>query len=713
MARSNILGRVPTSYLGNTAVTPPNFHEYNRVPNQNDSKNFIIGDLWLYWDNSFTPRKPRLFFLASLAGTAQKTLIADWREFDFGAGGADLERITGDISTGFGTAQPVTGDPNNGYNIDMIGATDLQFDGDPATYSFQVTNKVKLTPYVVGPIAYQYRFTSIQDAIDQAVLDGANSNTQPAVVFITPGIYTEDLTLADGVYLVGHQTQNDRTASSAIIGTITATDTGVYGLYSLSVDKITAGDLFNLSGANVMFLLAQNCLFRCSATADDVYASTATNITSNFTNCRFVPVAGKKVFDITAGEHDFDSCSLGDLSITPAASTLASVGVFKAQYTFIIGSITASGTNTQNIGIIHCDISNSTLDLQDTTTAVNVVQTRWSNDDQIAVTIAAASSLRLDHCNIFCNAAGGEWATGSGEISINSVSIDGTAFDVDGNLARVGGKTFINAIDLNTTTNDASGQGQIQVIGNRYFHTAGTESTYAGYLAGNLTNTGANNDAFGGSAGALITTGERNLFLGRAAGNNYTTETDNVAIYSSGVAASSNQMWIGGPYGVGNYQTTDTYVTGRVRKPETNAFDASSSSFTNVMGNGVVYVYQFDLEQFDQRGDYDHTTGVFTCSKEGFYGFQAKISITQFPRAVNTDLDCKFVFTGTPSGVTTSRIYSGYANQLSTGANSFRISGFAMEYLTVGNTVYIDCTIGGGTQTITQGGSQFAGWLVV
>ena len=712
MARSNILGRVPTSYLGNTAVTPPNFHEYNRVPNQNDSKNFIIGDLWLYWDNSFTPRKPRLFFLASLAGTAQKTLIADWREFDFGAGGADLERITGDISTGFGTAQPVTGDPNNGYNIDMIGATDLQFDGDPATYSFQVTNKVKLTPYVVGPIAYQYRFTAIQDAIDQAVLDGANSNTQPAVVFITPGIYTEDLTLADGVYLVGHQTQNDRTASSAIIGTITATATGVYGLYSLSVDKTTAGDLINLSGANEMYLQAQNCLFRCSATADDVYASTATNIISNFTDCRFVPVASKKVFDIAAGEHAFDSCSLGDLAITPAASTLASVGVFKASYTFIIGSITATGINAQNIGILHCDISRATLDLQDTTTAVNVEQTRWSNDDQIAVTIDADSSVRLEHTNIFCNAAGGEWATGSGEISINSVSIDGTAFDVDGNLTRVGGKTFLNAIDLNFTTNDASGQGQIQVVGDHYFHTAGVESTYAGYLAGNLTNTGANNDAFGGSAGAAITTGERNLFLGRAAGNNYTTETDNVAIYSSGVAASSNQMWVGGPYGTGNYQTTDAYVTGRVRYPETNYVYYDATGVNNVTGDGTLYQIIFNTLVRDQRGDHNPVTGLTTISKAGVYYMWAKIAYNGI--GAHDFIDCAFTINGAFGG----RIFT-INPQAFVGVTGgvVRLDGMRDAVLNVADTVGVaiiaNTGAGPGAKTVGTGSCAFGVRLIV
>lgn len=57
-----------------------------------------------------------------------------------------------------------------------------------------------LTPYIVGKDPLD-PFSSIQAAIDQAVLDGA-SFTDPAVVIVKPGTYVEDVSLAVGVNVV-------------------------------------------------------------------------------------------------------------------------------------------------------------------------------------------------------------------------------------------------------------------------------------------------------------------------------------------------------------------------------------------------------------------------------------------------------------------------------------------------------------------------------
>jgi hypothetical protein len=706
MARSNILGRVPTSYLGNTAVTPPNFHEYDRVPNQNDSKNFIIGDLWLYWDQSFTPRKPRLFFLASLAGTAQKTLIADWREFDFSTGGNDLETITGDISTGFGSAQPVSGDPNDNYNLDMIGATDLQFDGDPATYSFQVTNKVKLTPYVVGEDAYQYRFTSIQAAIDQAVLDGANSSNQPAVIFITPGIYNEDIALADGVILIGHQSISSVTTSTAIIGTLSIPAAGTYGLFSLSFNKLVNGNLLTVTGTDSISLNIQNCRFLTQTPADDCISNDNPNFGLSVRQTFFQSNAN--CLNLTTGNTIVNECQfVGNIVGT-------NLNLFQFSGSGITGDVTFNGTNVQILTIKNNTFNESLVTVNGAAVNFYISDCFWQNTtDKVALSVNDTSIVNLNNCTVLCNSSGGEWAIGNGTIRLNTISLLGSAYTMNSSLGREGGVTLANSIDLNTTASNTAGQGQIKVIGNRYFHTAGTQSTYAGYQAGNLTNTGSNNDVFGGAAGTSLTTGNRNLFLGREAGNSYTTETDNVAIYSPGIAGSSHQMWIGGVYGTGAYQTTDTFITGRVRRPYTNAFDAyNNASIPNVIGNGVSYTAIFNTEDLDQRGDYDTATGIFTCSKEGLYYFDGKISLLNIG-ASNTDVDIFFSFTGSVSSGTSRLISAGNLSaSLKTTGNAFRISGSVLEYLEVGDTCRIIINVTGGTQTISLGGSQFGGWLV-
>ncbi|HEY5236085.1 MAG TPA: hypothetical protein VIJ14_07905 [Rhabdochlamydiaceae bacterium] len=54
-----------------------------------------------------------------------------------------------------------------------------------------------LTPYIVGSDVHS-QFTTISAAITQAIADGA-SKTDPKNIYVKPGIYTEDLTLADGI----------------------------------------------------------------------------------------------------------------------------------------------------------------------------------------------------------------------------------------------------------------------------------------------------------------------------------------------------------------------------------------------------------------------------------------------------------------------------------------------------------------------------------
>ena len=62
-----------------------------------------------------------------------------------------------------------------------------------------------LSPYIVGSTGSD--FTTIQAAINQAVTDGA-SHLHPKNIYIKPGTYTENITLADGIALMGFDSVN-------------------------------------------------------------------------------------------------------------------------------------------------------------------------------------------------------------------------------------------------------------------------------------------------------------------------------------------------------------------------------------------------------------------------------------------------------------------------------------------------------------------------
>jgi hypothetical protein len=76
-----LTGIPAAAYIGVNAGSPPNIKMYNRAPTVNDSKNFIVGDLWL--NTSPTPAVSReVWMLVALLGN-----FATWIKFSTGGGG--------------------------------------------------------------------------------------------------------------------------------------------------------------------------------------------------------------------------------------------------------------------------------------------------------------------------------------------------------------------------------------------------------------------------------------------------------------------------------------------------------------------------------------------------------------------------------------------------------------------------------------------------
>lgn len=124
---------VGTNYRGTRANQPPNWSFENRNPDEYDSANYVLGDLWL---NTITQQ---VWVLVSLQGTTtSRGQLATWIEF---GGGGDLDSLTGDVG---GT---VFGDANR--NINTLGTPgQIVVTGDPATHT--------LTWSIDGEIATSY-----------------------------------------------------------------------------------------------------------------------------------------------------------------------------------------------------------------------------------------------------------------------------------------------------------------------------------------------------------------------------------------------------------------------------------------------------------------------------------------------------------------------------------------------------------------------------
>lgn len=83
--------------------------------------------------------------------------------------------------------------------------------------------------------------------------------------------------------------------------------------------------------------------------------------------------------------------------------------------------------------------------------------------------------------------------------------------------------------------------------------------------------------------------------------------------------ATSSQITIG---------DTEVEFSGIVRKTGTHpAFNAFSGTPANITGDGTAYTILFTTERFDQGGDYNNVTGVFTAPVTGMYQFNVYIDV--------------------------------------------------------------------------------------
>jgi hypothetical protein len=203
-----------------------------------------------------------------------------------------------------------------------------------------------------------------------------------------------------------------------------------------------------------------------------------------------------------------------------------------------------------------------------------------------------------------------------GHLSIKgATSVGGTATNINtigsGNIVSI----CLNNSISQPNTNSAATAGMYSLGGNTFLHNYGTNNTFLGRLAGNLTltilsatqntgigflsleslTTGSSNVAIGGalssvttgsnnvgegvscltnlttgnyntsigfSSGVNLVSGAYNIFIGESAGSNYnTSESSNILLLNAGTAAESNVIRIG-TQGGGNGQQNAAYMAG-------------------------------------------------------------------------------------------------------------------------------------------------------
>lgn len=187
-----------------------------------------------------------------------------------GGGGGPLNTLTGDSGA---PVAPVAG------NINVLGLGDL-YDvvGTVGTLTITPTSGAfPVTPYVVGPIG-QAGYQTVQSAINAASLAGGGT------VYVLPGTYTENLTFAANVNVIGNNLEGRLQAivdslaipasDTLIIGNHTFSVTGAIFLEGLAFTS-PAGDLITVTvpAASSNFLGFKYCYFNSFGAGRGIFAT--------------------------------------------------------------------------------------------------------------------------------------------------------------------------------------------------------------------------------------------------------------------------------------------------------------------------------------------------------------------------------------------------------------------------------------------------------
>lgn len=434
--------------------------------------------------------------------------------------------------------------------------------------------------YIVAPYGF---YETIQSAIDAAVTDADT----PATIFITPGTYTEDLTLYDNVHLKGSD-EGDVVITGLhtppVTGTILFTNIIFYSTTDIIQDLVNPGDT-QLTFQNCGFALDNGYIFNLTnwtgslaidSCVNDVSTingivsnsggsaltvidsnvgqgtttasiSGVTIIKNNIINCplTFTDTAAVRIEDTTCNGP---LTAEDDVQLTIAHSRLLSDSAAT-----VLTTTSTQIIYLENI-IVDTGVAGSAID---GTGEIEVSEATFIDTDQIAGTLTVDYVSNLKASNI----------TTHGVVDLPDTIDTGLAgvvrFDTDNFIHKMGTRnTFVGRECgyIGLTVVDATDNSG---FGNEVLHdlTSGENNTGVGSYGLTHITTGSYNSTLGASA-LPVQTGSYNIAIGYQAGSSCTTtESSNILIGNTGTALESNCIRIGVD-GAGDGQQSDNYQAG-------------------------------------------------------------------------------------------------------------------------------------------------------
>jgi len=258
---------------------------------------------------------------------------------------------------------------------------------NPGTYANIVNtagaisiNPMSTAKFIVNPVAGAGTHTTISAAVA-----AASSGDD---IFITQGLYTEDVTLKPGVNLTGFGCDIN---TVAIIGNCSLNSAGFVVIYGIIL-QTNAGFAVSIGTASAAIRLI-NCYINCTNnTALSITASSSITLDNCGAN---ISSATDKFFDLSSGSLSFYDCQVINGGNSPGVSTCDSSAVIIENCTIFNTAITFTGTS--NTSFI-----NSALN----TSAINVTPITF-NASNLAVSYCTIYSGSASCLNVIATTAGG------------------------------------------------------------------------------------------------------------------------------------------------------------------------------------------------------------------------------------------------------------------------------------------------------------------
>lgn len=426
-----------------------------------------------------------------------------------------------------------------------------------------MTNNYQISRYIVD-IDGTTPFATIQSAINQTVTDGITS----ATILIRPGTYTENLVLVSGINLLGSQE-----GEVIIDGLHTPPAAGSILLSNLKLTSAT--DILFDAAAGTCNIKFYDCVFNCTL-------GFAANLA------------------LWTGDIVIESC--GDISASNGIifnNGAAAVDILDSTIGSGVVGMRLSGPTIVRNCRINCVIE-FTGNANGLLTDSNFGGTITIGDPSIVkifnsyITVGAVACVEdnsnqvIQLGNVVLDSSGADALTGVGTnlelgevVFMNVASYAGTLTVIRTNECAAGNLRAYGNIDLPATEDTGFG-GIINLDGDRFINSMGTNNTFVGTIAGNLLLTVANatdstgvgynslnNQTSGGFNTGLgsdslnhVTTGQKNLGLGFEAGSTITTGSSNILIANTGSAAAESNTIRIGVDGAGVGQQDSNYQAG-------------------------------------------------------------------------------------------------------------------------------------------------------